>query len=103
MKDCLKTEFASKPDSQTKVIDSVKSYVKDFLETAMQVVTDSSRGGVSQNIQTKVKELSSENIGIKRVNTEFFKSLVKDIACDRYATALELYTQSESEIIFKSL
>lgn len=69
LNECLQNEFTNNPGGAVYVINSVKQYIKDFFFAAVQVMTPDTRS-VSDNILFKLKGMSEEEMGIKRVDQE---------------------------------
>lgn len=75
LNECLQQEFTNNPESTGKVINSVKLYIKEFIEAAIQIDTEDNRSvSDSNSILTQLTEFSQDEMGIRRVDQEFLDS-----------------------------
>jgi len=75
LNECLQQEFTNNPESTGKVINSVKLYIKEFIEAAIQIDSEDNRSvSGSNSILTQLTEFSQDEMGIRRVDQEFMDS-----------------------------
>lgn len=75
LNECLQQEFTNNPESTGKVINSVKLYIKEFIEAAIQIDSEDNRSvSDSNSILTQLTEFSQDEMGIRRVDQEFLDS-----------------------------
>jgi hypothetical protein len=63
-------------------------------------LSDSIGENVKNSILNNLKAFCEDLMGIKRVDENFLKQTIYDIACDKYIVALDTYTIEESEEIY---